>query len=64
MAVWRFWGMLLAGCAASLPTAYYPLETGAVTALTVEGVRYLADEDVVLTAGGHPWKVAVCRGDR
>lgn len=56
--------MLLAGCAASLPTAYYPLETGAVTALTVEGVRYLADEDVVLTAGGHPWKVAVCRGDR
>ena len=44
-------GMLLAGCAASSPTACYPLETGAVTALTVEGVRYLADEDVVLTAG-------------
>ena len=44
-------GMLLAGCAATSPAVCYPLEMGAVTSLTVEGVRYIADKDVVLTTG-------------
>lgn len=44
-------GMLLMGCTASSPAVCYPLEMGAVTSLTVEGVPYIADKDVVLTTG-------------
>lgn len=43
--------LLLAGCVSKPPAPCYPLEIGTPSVLMVEGVRYVADTDVVLPTG-------------